>query len=107
MERRSAMEALEEGMLNEESHLEADAIAATVERAEALLDVPWDSISDEIERASEPVGARDLSIVSVGEATRADEHSVRLPIVLGDGEGATSTLVLTIRLDPLLEEAPD
>ena len=46
----------------------------------------------------------DLSIVSVGEASLAGDRSVRVPIVLGDGEGQTSTLVLTIQLDPLIDE---
>jgi hypothetical protein len=45
--------------------------------------------------------------VSVGEASRADERSVRVPLVVGDAEGETSTLVLTVRLDPLLDEGPD
>ena len=46
----------------------------------------------------------DLSIVSVGQATRSGERSVRVPLVLGDGDGNTSTLVLTIQLDPLMDE---
>ena len=48
-----------------------------------------------------------LSIVSVGEATRADDRSVRIPLVLGDDEGGTSTVVLTVRIDPLLSESGD
>jgi hypothetical protein len=46
----------------------------------------------------------DLSIVSVGEATREGNRAVRLPLVLGDAEGGTSTLVLTIQLDAPAEE---
>jgi hypothetical protein len=46
----------------------------------------------------------DLSIVSVGQATRSGERAVRIPLVLGDGDGDTSTLVLTIQLDSLLDE---
>jgi hypothetical protein len=52
-------------------------------------------------------GARlgpDLSIVSVGDAVRVDAHSLRVPVVLGDREGQTSTLMLTIRLDALVDE---
>ena len=48
-----------------------------------------------------------LSIVSVGEATRADERSLRIPLILGDGEGGTSSLILTIRLDPLMDGDSD
>ena len=47
---------------------------------------------------------RELVLVSVGAATRVDDRSVRLPLVLGDGQGETSTLVLTLRLDVLVDE---
>ena len=65
-----------------------------------------------VERAVPAAGASrprarlgpDLSIVSVGEATRLDAHSLRVPVVLGDREGQTSTLMLTIRLDALVDE---
>ncbi len=49
----------------------------------------------------------DVTIVSVGEASRAGERSVRVPLVLGDREGGTSTLVLTIALDALVEADRD
>jgi hypothetical protein len=45
--------------------------------------------------------SRELSIVSVGAATRVDDRSVRVPLVVGDRDGETATLVLTIRLDGL------
>jgi signal recognition particle receptor subunit beta len=98
---------MEEAILHETEHPEAAEIEAEAQIAQDLLDEPWPREAADL---TAPLGARidsDLSIVSVGEATRADERSVRLPIVFGDGEGATSTLVLTIRLDPLLDEAPD
>ena len=98
---------MEEAILHEAEHPEAAEIEAEAQIAEDLLDQPWQHGAADL---SAPLGARidsELSIVSVGEATRADERSVRLPIVLGDGVGATSTLMLTIRLDPLVDEAPD
>ncbi len=98
---------MEEAILQEAEHPEAAEIEAQAQAAQEILEQPWPHAAADL---MAPLGARidsDLSIVSVGEATRADERSVRLPIVLGDGEGATSTLVLTIRLDPLVEEAPD
>lgn len=55
-------------------------------------------------------GARissDLSIVSVGEATRAGERAIRVPLVVGDPEGGTATLVLTLQLDAIAEPEPD
>jgi len=98
---------MEEAILLEAEHPEMAQIEAEAQITQDLLDPPWQHADADL---TAPLGARidsDLSIVSVGEATRADERSVRLPLVLGDGEGATSTLVLTIRLDPLLEETPD
>jgi len=65
--------------------------------------VPAAEPPGEIER---PQGVRlgaDLSIVSVGEAVRSGDREVVLPLVLGDGSGQTSTLVLTLRLDALVE----
>jgi hypothetical protein len=77
--------------------------AETARRTETLIDAPWQQVSGEIAR---PEGMRlgpDVSIVSVGEARRAGERSLSVPIVLGDSEGGTTTLVLTIALDPLVD----
>jgi hypothetical protein len=82
-----------------------DADEIVTQQAEALLEPTWDAVRAEVGNA---LGARigpDLSIVSVGEAVRAGERSVRVPLVLGDGGGNTSTLVLTIQLDPILDDA--
>lgn len=95
---------LEEAILAEAEALDAGADAGS-DAARALLDQPWHEQGDALEP---PLGARitgDLSIVSVGQATRADERSVRVPIVLGDAEGETSTVVLTLRIDPLVDES--
>ena len=75
-----------------------------VDRAQSLLDTSWEQVAGEIERSAGIRVGPDLSIVSVGEATRSGERAVRLPLVLGDGEGNTSTVVLTIQLDPLMDE---
>jgi signal recognition particle receptor subunit beta len=99
---------MEEAILAEPDHPDQDAIAAeSSAAANALSNQPWLHEPDALDA---PSGARigaSLSIVSVGEATRADERSVRIPLVLGDDEGGTSTVVLTIRLDPLLGESGD
>ena len=98
---------MESAILEEPSHPEAPALDAATRQAETLLDTPsWSQVTGEIER---PAGARlgpDLSIVSVGEASRADDRSVRVPLVLGDAEGGTTSLVLTLRLDVLVDEDP-
>jgi signal recognition particle receptor subunit beta len=86
---------MESAILSEAEHPELAEIDAQALATESVLDPPWHHGSD------------DLTIVSVGAAARADARSVRIPLVLGDAEGATSALVLTIRLDPLADEAPD
>ena len=51
-------------------------------------------------------GARigpDFEIVSAGQARLAGQRSVELPLVLGNPEGETVTLRLTLSLDPLLD----
>jgi mutual gliding-motility protein MglA len=93
---------LEDAILEETSRPDAAALDAELSSAESLLEAPWPDGGE-----SAPLGARigrDLVIVSVGDASRVDDRSVRLPIVLGDGLGETSTLVLTIRLDALVDE---
>jgi hypothetical protein len=81
------------------------AAAAALRSAEVLLEYEWEPDSGEIAR---PTGARvgpDLTIVSVGEAARRGEREVVLPLVLGDASGQTSTLLLTLRLDALVDDA--
>lgn len=94
--------ALEEAILQETSQPDAE-LDAQVASAESLLDAPWPGDASLHEPAGARIG-RTLSIVSVGEAARVDAHSLRVPVVLGDGEGQTSTLMLTIRLDALVDE---
>jgi signal recognition particle receptor subunit beta len=94
---------LEEAILEETSRPDTASLDAELSSAESLLEAPWPDGGD----GTAPLGARigrDLVIVSVGDASRVDDRSVRLPIVLGDGLGETSTLVLTIRLDALVDE---
>ncbi|MDJ0849815.1 MAG: GTPase domain-containing protein [Myxococcota bacterium] len=74
--------------------------------AATLLHRSYTEAAGEIARGSGARLGRDLSIVSVGTATRAGERAVRVPVVLGDGEGGTSTLVLTIQLETLVEGDP-
>ncbi len=87
---------------------EADdpAAASLAHDAEDLLETPaWEQVAGEIER---PTGVRlgpDTSIVSVGQASREGARKVRVPLVLGDASGQTTTVALTIELDPLLDES--
>ncbi len=100
-------ERMERAMLDEPAHPEAAAVAEARQSAEELLAPGWETRSGEIER---PSGARigpDLTIVSVGEAVRSGDRELVVPLVLGDGSGRTSTLLLTLRLDALIEAGGD
>ncbi|MDP6979057.1 MAG: GTPase domain-containing protein [Myxococcota bacterium] len=86
-----------------EDDFEAHAAHALTEDAQAALDRPFDALVHETKpNAGARIGA-DLRIVSVGDATREGERTVRLPLVLGNDDGETVTLGLTIALDPLLD----
>jgi signal recognition particle receptor subunit beta len=100
----SSSERMEDAILREAEHPESGAIDAAAHRAETLLDTPWEQVAGEIGRSAGIRVGPDLSIVSVGQATRSGERAVRVPLVLGDGDGNTSTLMLTIQLDPLMDE---
>src|SRR5499426_1919101 len=97
------VERMESAMLAEAEHPDAGAVAEAARGAEALLSPGWTAASGEIER---PAGVRlgpDLTIVSVGTAVRSGDREVALPLVLGDASGRTGTLLLTLRLDALIE----
>jgi signal recognition particle receptor subunit beta len=100
-------ERMERALLAEAADPEAEAVAEAARSAETLLATGWEPASGEIER---PSGARigpDLTIVSVGDAVRSGDREVVVPLVLGDATGQTSTLLLTIRLDALIEPGDD
>ncbi|MCH2171223.1 GTPase domain-containing protein [Myxococcota bacterium] len=92
---------LEESLIDEPNHPEADSIEETATAAENLLDTSWERIAHEFE-TSDTRTLGELSIVSVGEANRASERSVRIPLVLGDPDGRTTSVVLTLQIDPLV-----
>lgn len=96
-----------------ESALEAEVYSSSddLEAADAFEQAAHTSFDQSFEQLAQEdkpnrglsVGP-DLRIVSVGTATREDERSIRVPLVLGDAEGATASLALTISLEGLLDE---
>jgi signal recognition particle receptor subunit beta len=97
-------ERMEQAILEEAGSPEAEAAALDVETA---LDTPaWDEVSEALEVADGLRLPPDLRIVSVGPAERTGERRVRVPLVLGDGDGHTARLALSIDLEPLLDEDP-
>jgi len=104
----SPHQVMEEAILAEPDHPEELAIDAESQAAaSALSDSPWER--DEPDALAVPSGVRigaSLAIASVGEV-RTDGRSVRIPLVLGDDEGGTTSVVLTVRIDPLVPESGD
>ena len=102
---RSDMEVLEEAILLEEGHPDGEEIAATALEAEAVLDGSWTEMAlvESDADASLSLGA-DLSIFSVGKATQVGDRSVRVPLVLGDPDGHTLRVALTLKLDMFSDE---
>jgi hypothetical protein len=98
---------LEDAILEETEQPGAAALDAQVASTASLLDSPWHDEPEALAASPGPRIGRDLSIVSVGQATRVDARSVRVPLVLGDRDGETATLVLTIQLDALSGDGDD
>ena len=86
---------------------ETDFTQQAIDSARETLDQPWDSVSEEGDEPSEARVDDDYEIVSVGEASVASRRSVELPIVLGNREGKTVSLKLTLALDPLLDSGEE
>lgn len=103
----SPTQRMEEALLAEGLEDDAAGLDQLTGGAADLLEESFPPLAAGIDR---PGGVRlgpDVSILSVGEARRAGERAVRIPLVLGDASGDTSTLVLTVQLDPLLEGESD
>jgi signal recognition particle receptor subunit beta len=88
--------------LASEIDLEADDAFETAARA--TFDESYEDLRTEPKPETRLSIGPDLRVVSVGTATRADARSVRVPLVLGDAEGATASLSLTISIEALLED---
>jgi len=100
----STAERMEAAILEEADNPDFAEIDSAARQAESLLDTSWAHVTGEIEKSQGVRIGTDLSIVSVGEASRSGERAVRVPIVLGDRDGNTARMALTIQLDPLMDE---
>ncbi len=104
--RSDSTELMENAILAEGSELDDDADAAT-RAAQQVLDRPYQAVADELKDATGARIGADFEIVSVGAATRVGQRAVRIPLVLGNPEGETVTLALTVQLDPLLDRGEE
>jgi signal recognition particle receptor subunit beta len=95
---------MERAILEESGHPEQDAIGAAAQETETLLEGPaWEDVSAAA-GAHEASGApATLRVESVGAAAATADGGVRIELVLSDEHGRRSAVVLSLRLDPLLE----
>jgi len=99
---RATHEILEAGILNEGEAFATDADPDAIEQALSRSPQPpsWErNHAPEAKPDASLTG--DLRIVSVGQADLEGDGQLRLPLVLGDAEGRTRSVVLSLRLDPL------
>jgi hypothetical protein len=105
-QQRNPLSIMEAAILSEgEGASEVSAADHAASRTELAFDKPWAQLAN----AKPSPGARfgaDLRVVSVGTAERSGDRGVRVPLVLGNDEGETLTVALTVQLDPLLEDDP-
>ncbi|MCG8592320.1 MAG: ADP-ribosylation factor-like protein [Proteobacteria bacterium] len=95
---------MEEAILAEAAQpVEAQALNAQAMETQLALDRPWEDLAGE---AAKPTSMRldgDLRIVSVGQPVLDPPRGLRVPVVLGNSDGQTASLAITIQLDPLLD----
>jgi signal recognition particle receptor subunit beta len=94
---------MEDAILAEADHPEANALDELAASAQTALEIPWGEIEAEGEATAAAQLDAEFSIASIGEATRSGERGVRIPLVVSDKRGRTSNLVLTVQLDPLID----
>jgi signal recognition particle receptor subunit beta len=98
----SALDLMEEAILAEDEQIDED-VANTAFEAQTLLDCSWDEVAEKMKSAGEARLGADLRIVSVGTASRTGDRALRIPLVLGNADGESVTLALSIQLDPVLD----
>ena len=95
-----ARTSMEEAILAEELHPErASEAAAVSEQAEAMFDDSWQELTTNVPSRPDSLPSRKLTIESVGEARRAGDLAVVVPVVLRDETDRRFSLALTVRLD--------
>jgi len=63
----------------------------------------WSDADEDRRKPDAPALGADLRIVSVGQASIEADGGVRLPLVLGDENGDSRSVVLSLRLDALVD----
>ena len=97
-------ELMEAAILAEADDTETGELDALLGETQSSLDRPWSELNREAKISNGARISDDLRIVSVGTAQPSGRRSVAVPIVLGNDEGESVSLSITISLDPLLDD---
>jgi hypothetical protein len=100
----SITDLMEEAILAEANDPENDELNSLLSHTQVSLNRSWSDVERESKASSEIRFTDDLQIISVGTASRNGVRGVTVPIVLGNDDGDSMSLALTISLDPILEE---
>ena len=100
----SAAELMEAAILAEADDAQKSELDDLLSETKSTLDRPWAELNRESKATRGARISDDLRIVSVGTAQSTGRRSVAVPIVLGNDDGESVSLSLSISLDPLLEE---
>lgn len=98
-----AHEILEAGILAEAEAQDAGDPLEVGFASDRTTQPDWNAVQQELDKPESPLGGS-LRIVSVGRAAVDAEGALRLPLVLGDEQGRTRSLVLSLRLDSMLAD---
>ena len=99
----SAPLAMERAIRSEAGQPEAGAIDSEVLAAQTFFEAGREAAPlPGHEVANDP----SLHIVSVGEATQKDAATLRVPLVLGDEQGTTTRIELSIRIEAVIQDLP-
>ena len=99
----SAPLVMERAIRAEAGQPEAGSIDAELLAAESFFESAGQSADPPPMHAEERPA---LQIVSVGNATREDASTLRVPLVLGDAEGTTAEIALSIRIETVKSDPP-
>jgi len=99
----SAPLAMERAIRSEAGQPEAGAIDSEVLAAQTFFEAGREAAPlPGHEVANDP----SLHIVSVGEATQKDAATLRVPLVLGDEQGTSTRIELSIRIEAVIQDLP-
>jgi hypothetical protein len=104
----SSHEILEAAILAEAEGADGDAIAASVEFdfADAGTQPDWRVVTEDTTKPEAALGQA-LRIVSAGQVAIHADGGLEIPLVLGDENGQTRSVLLSLRLDSLSQASED